>query len=37
MDGIVDIDDYKKSLIENPMIFEWFDLLNSGFDDGKKA
>ena len=27
-DGIVDMDEYKKTLEENPMIFEWFDLLN---------
>lgn len=36
-DGIVDIDEYKKALKGNPGLFEWFDLLNQGFNDGKKA
>jgi Ca2+-binding EF-hand superfamily protein len=27
-DGNVDIDEYKRILKENPMLFEWFDLLN---------
>lgn len=36
-DGNVDIEEYKKALKENPMLFEWFDLLNSGISDGKKA
>jgi hypothetical protein len=36
-DGIVDIDEYKEALKGNPGLFEWFDLLNQGFNDGKKA
>jgi Ca2+-binding EF-hand superfamily protein len=29
-DNNVDINEYKRALKENPMLFEWFDLLNSG-------
>jgi hypothetical protein len=36
-DGIVDIDEYKEALKGNPGLFEWFDLLNQGFNEGKKV
>ncbi len=36
-DGIVDIDEYKRAMKENPNLFEWFDLLNQGLNDGKKV
>ena len=36
-DGIVDIDEYKRALKGNPGLFEWFDLLNQGFNEGKRA
>ena len=37
-DGIVDVEDYKTALKNNPGLFEWFDLLNQqGQNDGKRA
>jgi len=36
-DGIVYINEYKTSLKGNPGLFEWFDLLNQGVNEGKRA
>ena len=36
-DGIVDMDEYKKALKTNPMLIEWTELLNKGFQDGQKV
>jgi len=36
-DGIVDIDEYKDALTDNPQLFGWFDLLNQGSSDSKQA
>jgi len=36
-DGVVDLELYKIALKENPQLFEWFDLLNQGSNDNKKA
>ena len=36
-DGLVELEQYKKALKENPQFFDWFDLLNQGSNDGKKA
>lgn len=36
-DGLVELEQYKLALKENPQFFDWFDLLNQGSTDGKKA
>jgi hypothetical protein len=37
-DRIVDVEDYKAALKENPGLFNWFELLNQlGQNDGKRA
>lgn len=37
-DDIVDVEDYKAALKENPGLFNWFELLNQlGQNDGKRA
>jgi Ca2+-binding EF-hand superfamily protein len=36
-DGIVDIDEYKQALKGNSQLFQWFDLLNQGIQDGKQT
>jgi Ca2+-binding EF-hand superfamily protein len=36
-DGIIELEEYKKALKNDPDLFHWFELLNTGINDGKKV